>query len=197
MTVNTIQPSRAKPVVFSLLTLLSGIVIGAGATLMFIGLPSKEPGPPLPEEFSRRMVQRLTRELDLTPEQRKAIRPVVESHMTAMDEIRDEARPKIRRELEAMNSEILALLDERQQQMWKDHIERMQRRFHEFRERRGPGDGSRRREGGPGDGRNRFRRPNGARRDPNTPFFRQRPFEDLPNPGDMPLPDPLPKGESV
>lgn len=199
MTVNAVQPSKAKPVLFSLLTLLSGIVIGAGATLIFIGLPPKEQDMPLPEEFSRRMVERLTHELALTPEQRESIGPVIERHMKALDTIREEARPKIRLELEAMNNEILAMLDERQQQMWKDQIERMQRRFREFRDRRGPGgsgDGPRRREGDSREGdwrgrdrddrdpddRSRFRRGDGPGWDPNSPFFRrQRPGGDMPD----------------
>lgn len=196
MTDNAIRQSKTRPVIFSLLTLLSGIVIGAGATLIFVGPPEGETIPPGPEYFSRRMVEHMTRELALTPEQQKAIQAVIEKHMTVVDQYRDEARPKIRQELDTMNTELLALLDENQKQMWKDSIERMQRRFREARERRGPRDGDRRGPRDRGDrdrdNRERFRRGDGPGGDPNSPFFRRRRSEDGMRPGSMPPDGPRP-----
>lgn len=176
MTANAIQQPTSRAVIFSLLTLLSGIVIGAGITLIFVGLPSEESAPPGPEYFSRRMVAHLTRELGLTESQQAQIRNIIEAHMTVLDAIRDEARPKVRQELDAMNTEILALLDKNQQQMWKDRIERMQQRFREARQRRGRRDGDRR--GRDRDDRDRDRdrddRGRFGRGDPNSPFYRDR-----------------------
>jgi hypothetical protein len=191
MTDNAIRQSKTRPVIFSLLILLSGIIIGAGATLIFVGPPPDETIPPGPEYFSRRMVDHMTRELALTPEQQKAIQAVIEKHMAVVDQYRDEARPKIRQELDTMNTELLALLDENQKQMWKDSIERMQRRFREARERRGPRDGERR---GPRDSENRdrFRRGEGPGGDPNSPFFRRRRSEGRMRPGSMPPDGPRP-----
>ena len=186
MSSNTIGQPKTRPVIFSLLTLLSGIVIGAGATLIFVGPPKKDAPPPGPEYFSRRMVEHLTRELTLTSEQQEQIRPVVETHIKTIDEYREEARPKIRQELDDMTNEIMALLDENQQQMWKDSIERMQQRFRESRQRRGPGDGQRR--GRNRDDRGRFRREGGPGDDPNSPRSRRWRSPDSMNPGMMPPP---------
>jgi hypothetical protein len=183
MSSTVIQHPKSRPVLLSLLTLFSGILIGAGATLLFVG-HAKNDTPPLPEEFSRRMVAQLTRELGLTLEQQEQINPVVERHMQVLDEIRNEARPQIRQELERMNDEIMALLDEQQQQMWKDHIDRMQRRFRDFRDRRGPGFGER----PDGDRRGREWRGERPEGDPNSPFRRRRP-DDM-RPGMMPPADP-------
>ncbi len=166
----TAPKGKAKAVVFSLLTLLSGIVIGSGLTLMIKGPDKTETPPALPEEFSRRMVEHLTRELNLTPEQGEKIQPVVESHMKVIDAYREEARPKIRTELDTMNEEILSILDDQQQQIWKDKIERMKKRFQEMRQRRG--DGDRRGDGPPRGDRDRDdwrRRRRGG--DPNAPQF--------------------------
>lgn len=191
MSSSVIPQSKPRPVLFILLTLLSGIVIGAGATLILVGPPEKDVPPGLPEEFSRRMVEHLTRELNLTTEQQEKITPVVETHMQTIDQFRDEARPKIRQELDDMNNEIMALLDEHQQQLWKDSIERMQTRFRDYRDRRGPGPGDRRE----GDRRGRDwdgggDRPEG---DPNSPFRRRRPDMRpgmMPPPGSQFSPDP-------
>lgn len=182
MSSTVIQHPKRRPVLLSLLTLLSGILIGAGATLLFVG-HAKDDTPPLPEEFSRRMVAQLTRELALTVEQQEQINPVVERHMQVLDDIRNEARPQIRQELERMNDEIMALLDENQQQMWKDHIDRMQRRFRDFRDRRGPGFGER----PDGDRRGREWRGERPEGDPNSPFRRRRPDDMRPG---MPPADP-------
>ena len=61
-----IKSSKAKPVLFSLLILLSGIIIGAGATLIVLRQSIKNENFRMPEEFSRRMVEHLTQELHLT-----------------------------------------------------------------------------------------------------------------------------------
>ncbi|MBL7214704.1 MAG: hypothetical protein ISS71_03385 [Phycisphaerae bacterium] len=188
MTSNVIQQPKPRPVIFSLLTLLSGIVIGAGATLIFVGPKQKDTPPPLPEEVSRRMIEHLTRELALTEEQQEKIKPVVETHMQILDELRDKARPEIRQEVDTMNNEILALLDENQQQMWKDSIERMQQRFREFRQRRGPGNDGQRRRDGERRGGDRLRRGDGPDNDPNSPSLRRQLSPDDMDPGMMPPP---------
>ena len=209
MTGNTIQPSKVRPLVFSLVTLLSGIIIGAAGTLLVVGLPEQEPALPGPEYFSRRVVRHMTRELGLTAQQQESIRSVMETHMQALDAIREEARPQIRQEIETMNDEIMALLDTDQQQQWKENIERWQRWWREARERgrrdgqrRGPGDGRRRFDGDRRDrdrderdrddrddrdrgDRDRFRRGDRPWQDPNSPFSGRRRFRDERGPGRM------------
>ena len=123
-----------KPVLFSILTLVSGIIIGSGVTLMF----KKKPVPPYPENISVRMIEHLIRELQLSPEQQELLSPIVKQHMKAMDDIRQEARPKIAEEIKQMNGEIMAILDDGQKQVWNDKIKRMQDNFSRMRQRRRP-----------------------------------------------------------
>ena len=136
-----------KPVLFSILTLVSGIIIGSGVTLMTADRFHRKPPPPGPEYMSRHMIERLVRELHLSPKQRQQLDPVVKQHMQAMDEIRQLARPQIAEEIKQMNNEIMSLLNEKQKQVWNDKIQRIQSYFQRMRQRRGsekhpPGDRS-------------------------------------------------------
>lgn len=128
-----------KPVLFSILILVSGIIIGSGATLMVADQFKAKPLPPGPEYMSRRMIEHMVRDLHLSPEQQEQLGPVVKQHMEAMDKIREEARPKIAEELKQMNDGIMAILDEEQGQIWTNKIRRMQDNFPRMHQRRRPG----------------------------------------------------------
>ena len=181
-----IKSSKTKPVLFSLLILLSGIIIGVGATVIVLRQSIKNENSRMPEEFSRRMVERLTRELHLTGDQRQQVKPIIEKHMKAMDQYRQEARPKIRQELEQMNDELMAIFDNTQQQIWKERIQRMQKGFPKMR-RRGERDGRR-----PGDRQYPERQGQQPRQ-----FRRQQPGQMPPPPDEHQLPprDELPPDE--
>lgn len=130
-----------KPVIFSLLILVSGIIIGAGLTLIITGNSTTQKAmPPGPEYMSRRMVNRIVRELRLSPEQHELLKPIIQKHMKAMDDIRQEARPKISAEIKQMNEEIASILDDKQKEMWQYKINRMREHFTQMRRRRNPGD---------------------------------------------------------
>ena len=192
----TAPKGKAKAFIFSLLTLLSGIIIGSSVTLIVVG-PEQQPNDlPGPEFFSRRMIEHWTGELNLTPEQVSQMHPIAEKHMKALDDYRKEAQPKIRAEIDAMNNEIMDILDDQQRQMFKDHVERMKRHFQEMRER--GDDGSDRRGDGPrGEGPQRNQRgergnwrrgPRDGSGDPNAPQFPPRPnAEDEMNPNQPPM----------
>ncbi|MHC4905048.1 MAG: hypothetical protein ACYTEN_04400 [Planctomycetota bacterium] len=127
-----------KPAIFSVLILVSGIIIGSGVTLMTAERVKKKSVPPGPEYLSRRMINRLVRELNLSPEQQLQLNPIVKQHMEAMEKIRQEARPQISEEIKQMNDSIMALLDEGQKKVWADKIQRMQDNFPRMGSRRGP-----------------------------------------------------------
>ncbi len=136
--------SALKPILFSALILISGIVIGAGLTLIITGGPDTQKTlPPGPEYMSGRMVRRIAGELHLSGQQQEQLRPIVQKHMKAMDDIRQQARPEISQELKEMNEEILSILDEPQKEIWQNRIQRMQEHFTRMRHRRGPSDGQR------------------------------------------------------
>ncbi|MCI0500042.1 MAG: hypothetical protein L0Y36_10280 [Planctomycetales bacterium] len=128
-----------KPLLFSILILVSGIVIGSGITLMVMPQQTSPDLPPMPEFVSERMVGRMMQELHLSPQQQEQLKPIITKRMSAIDAIRTEAQPKIRQEIEAMNEEILAILDNAQKQLWQDRIKRMQEGFQRMHRRR-PGE---------------------------------------------------------
>jgi hypothetical protein len=136
-----------KPVIFSVLILVSGIIIGSGVTLMTADRFTKKPVPPGPEYLSKRMIERLIRELDLSPDQQEQVGPVVQQHMEAIEKVRIAARPLIAEEIKQMDVEIMALLDEKQKQIWNDESQRMQDNFPRDRQRRGSGNDPRDRDG--------------------------------------------------
>jgi gas vesicle protein len=172
------RKTKTKPVLFSLLILLSGIIIGFGAALIVVRQSGINRKPALPEEFSRRMVKHLTRELHLTEEQQKKVKPIIEKHMKVMDQIRSEARPKIRQELEEMNKELMAVFDNTQQQIWKERIRQMQQRFPGMHQHRH----------GPGDKRPPRQNPHPEGQQPHQ-FQRQRPDAMPPDEQQLPPPD--------
>ncbi len=130
-----------RPILFSSLILISGIVIGAGLTLIITGGPDTPKSlPPGPEYMSGRMVKRIVRELHLSGQQQEQLKPIVQKHMKAMDDIRRKARPEISKELKQMNEEILDILDGPQKEIWQDRIQRMQEHFTRMHHRRNPGD---------------------------------------------------------
>ena len=185
-----IKSSNTKPVLFSLLILLSGIIIGAGATFIVLGQSEKKEESHGPENFSHRMVKRLTRELHLTDQQQKQVEPIIKKHMKAMNEIRGEARPKIRQELEEMNDELMAVFDNTQQQIWKQRIERMQKGFPKMRGRgehddRRPG---RRRLEHEGQQPHQFRRQQPGQMPPPPGEHQMPPRDEHPPDGHPPLP---------
>lgn len=199
MTENLIQQPKTKPVLFSLLTLLSGIVIGVGLTLMVIKPQTQDPSQKGPEWMSERMVSHIIRDLNLPEEKKAELLPIIQEHMQAIDAIRQEARPKITEIINDMNAGIMETLDDDQKLAWADQMDQMKKRFDRMRKggpdgdrrRRGDGngqqDGERRRrgdgdgQGGPdGERRDKQRRYDGPGGDPNSPRRpRQRPWNEI------------------
>lgn len=186
--------SALKPILFSTLILISGIAIGAGLTLIITG-DSDTPKslPPGPEYMSVRMVERIVRELKLSPQQHEQLRPIVQKHTKAMEDIRQEARPKISSEIKEMNEEIIAILDERQKKIWQDKIQRMQEHFTRMRHRRSPDDGRRSGRDSNSQPRRGERRPDN--RFPERPPEGQLPPEKKPPIDDMTPPERVPPSE--
>ena len=153
--------------------LVAGITLGVAGTLLF--MPTERREPPEVDVAVAGMVMRFQGELKLTPEQVEKIRTVLHQRMKKLEELRQEARPKIEEQLQGIKEEINKVLTEEQRQGWQKITERLDREFHRgFRQRGGPGRG----EGGPpGGGRGDWRGgppgPDGGRErlgfDPNGP----------------------------
>jgi hypothetical protein len=128
---------RWRMAFFALVILIAGIVIGASSMTIF-GRKQMMRRPHAPEIAAGRMLGELIEHLELTEQQRQAIRPMLIEHIEKLDQIRMDVRPQIQAQLESLNEEVSALLDEDQKQRWERDFRRLQNRLH-----RGPGQGRR------------------------------------------------------
>ena len=89
---------------------IAGLLVGAVADRIYLF----RHGPPRErhagEFIASRIVERLDRELDFTPQQKQQITIIVTNHGRRMDAIWSNIRPQMRQEIDAANSEISAVL---------------------------------------------------------------------------------------
>ncbi|MDH7599795.1 MAG: hypothetical protein QHH07_09220 [Sedimentisphaerales bacterium] len=122
------QVHRWKMAFFGLVTLLAGVVLGAAGTLIWqarsrtSGIGVASPAGPGPADI---VVQRLRSALHLSDAQVKAIRPILREHISNINRIRQEVRPKVAEELRQMAQRVAAHLDNRQRQLWNRQFRRL------------------------------------------------------------------------
>jgi hypothetical protein len=126
---------------FSLVILLAGLVIGSASTVIVLRSRFGPPGGGMGQFTGGRMLGRLHRELDLSPEQREQLEPIIQKYMQELHEIRQNAARTIDERLRRMNEEISSVLDEDQQRRWQHHLEQLRERLPDRGRRRGPGTG--------------------------------------------------------
>ena len=131
--------AQLKSVVLGLVILVAGIAIGAGLTYMALSSQKDRYGQE-PELFAEHMLRQLGRELNLTPQQRRRLDPILQNHFKTLSDIRAGVRPQIVSQLEQLNSDIASVLDIEQMQLWQSKVQRLEDHFPTFR-RRGPGQG--------------------------------------------------------
>jgi|GEM_PF-3070568 len=120
---------------FSLVILLAGLVIGSAATVIFTR--NRLAGPPRPPRVSsERMLRRLEHTLQLESEQVDRIRVILNRHMQALRDIRENARRTVDEQLAIMNEEVSSVLDEHQKSLWQRHLHRLRERIPPRHQRR-------------------------------------------------------------
>ena len=130
---------RWRMAFFGLVILMAGAVIGAGSVMIWathrtparLGPGMLGPGderPPL--LLGERLVQRLRRSLRLSDQQMKVIVPIAREHMENLRRIRQETRPKVAEELRLMDTQIAAVLNKDQQQLWDRQFRRLLEQVH-------------------------------------------------------------------
>lgn len=143
---------RWRMAFFGLVILLAGIVIGAALTFVFVR-PAPFDNSPDSSRAAAQMLDRLAPRLQLSAQQQKSLRAILKEYMENLQQIRNEARPRISKQLQEMNDEISAILSEDQKRIWDSHIKGVrkhlypqpthngQRRkpYHREYKRRGPG----------------------------------------------------------
>jgi Spy/CpxP family protein refolding chaperone len=130
---------------------LVGIFIAGGVTGAFVMarvIREKVAHRPMPDQWAPMQLKRLTERLDLTPEQKEQLQPIVKRNMDELRKLRNSAMAETRTVFERMQREIQEKLTPEQRakfdQMNREFRERA-RRFIQERQNRPPG--------GPGDPR--------------------------------------------
>ena len=80
------------------------------------------------EVATNRAIRQLNRRLDLTDEQERRIREIVDNHKTNIETISREFRPRVRKEMETADREIRAVLDEAQKAEYDELRNKWRRR---------------------------------------------------------------------
>lgn len=119
---------RWRMAFFGLVILIAGILIGAGLTPLITGRRSSRILPGV-EFINEQTIRHLQRELKLRPEQTEEVAAICDKHLKALQEIREQARPKIASQMNQLYTDVRAVLDEQQQQLWKQSIRRLRDRF--------------------------------------------------------------------
>lgn len=114
--------------VLPIVTFVCGCLVGAGVTFKTLedekwGI-MKRPGPD-PD----RIIAELKKELGLTPQQLESVSQVVREHDARMQELHREMHPRFDKNSRLFEEQISKILDNRQQELWRDRVERMRKKF--------------------------------------------------------------------
>jgi hypothetical protein len=103
---------------FGVVILLAGMLSGAAATLLMIGhIGPRGPFPPVPAV--KLLLARLSGPLHLTVEQRQQVEPILEKHVTKLDQIQEQGHKAIVEELRLLSQEMAGVLTEDQMRLWE------------------------------------------------------------------------------
>jgi hypothetical protein len=122
------RTSRRRSVVFSLLFLLLGALIGSGATaVLIVGTVHERVRDHLhhPERFVPRATERLRRRLGLTDEQAEQVAVVLATRQGEILELRRGFQPQVEFHLKELETDIAALLTPEQQEEWRVALDRV------------------------------------------------------------------------
>ncbi len=160
--------SLVKCVLLGAVILAAGAAIGASVMFIYLSQTADRPGRE-PEIVAERMLRQLSGELDLTPEQRNELDPILRRHHRELRAIRASVRPHIVSQLEQLDSDLANVLTDEQLDRWQDKVSRLEDYFPTYRgpgRRMGPG---RRQEHSPG--------PHGPREPLGPGYRRQMPID--------------------
>jgi hypothetical protein len=99
--------------------LLSGMIIGSGLTLHVIW-NRVTTMLQHPDAIPERWTERLQSRLDLTPEQAERIEQIMRERQEALRDLRREWQPLLMEELDRLQEEVAAVLDEEQARKWNE-----------------------------------------------------------------------------
>ena len=106
------------------------------------------PIPPPPEVWIARQIEHVARELQLTPEQKVNIQPIVQRTIEELDKLRRQSMPAVHGILERMETDIAKQLTPEQRTKFEHILKERREARKQLREQRGP-HGERERPHGP------------------------------------------------
>ncbi|MBN2476509.1 MAG: hypothetical protein JXB62_17980 [Pirellulales bacterium] len=122
-------PPRRRAWVRLLLSLaifVSGVVVGAGGTLIVVRNRVLH-AVHHPEDMPAVIAARLRRTLSLRDDQAQQVEQILRQRQLALQEIRRRFQPQVETELDAVEAQISAVLDETQRVRWQKHFEHLRR----------------------------------------------------------------------
>ena len=118
---------RAAAALLIVGALIAGIVLGIAGDRAWMHY-HRPTGPRLD-----RLVEHLDHELHLTPQQKEAVRQIVQRRHVRIEAIVATTRPQMRQEIESMNAEIDKVLTPKQRQKFESLSQRMHQRHRGMR----------------------------------------------------------------
>ena len=115
-------------VLMAVLIFVAGAAVGGGATVL-LALNRLEYALHHPQMMPQRLTDRLTRRLDLTPDQATRVRQIITVRQEAFEEIRRDLYPRVTAELDGSRDEIAEVLTDEQRVKWSAWFEQARRRF--------------------------------------------------------------------
>lgn len=102
--------TRTAAVAVVVVAFIAGILVGVAGDHLYL-IKSGRLSPRHTSRFaSDRMAERLTKELDLSPQQKTQVQQIIERHRAKIDATMASVRPQVRQELDATNAEIETVL---------------------------------------------------------------------------------------
>lgn len=112
--------SNAKAVLLVAIAFVGGLFIGVSGDRLYL-IRTHQFFPRRPTSFAaQRLVGRLDHELNLSETQRVAIQRIVSGHHARIETIWNDARPRVRTEIEAANGEIEKVLTPEQRTKFRN-----------------------------------------------------------------------------
>lgn len=96
----------------------AGVVIGAGLTVLYFK-NSVRPKPPEPEEFMERLMTRMNSTINLSADEDKRVRGIVQDNMQEVKRIRRESSDNIRGCFDEMRTELEGILGPERSERWE------------------------------------------------------------------------------
>jgi Spy/CpxP family protein refolding chaperone len=113
--------TRTAAIAVVVVAFLAGILVGvAGDHLYLIRSGRLSPRHASSRFAADRMTDRLTKELNLSPQQKTQVQQIIERHRAKIDATMANVRPQVRQEVEATNAEIETVLTPEQKTKFAD-----------------------------------------------------------------------------